>query len=110
MKFSEALRELAEERGLTQKRLAADLGIPASTLGGYFQGTSEPDLEVVKQLAIYFDCSVDYLVGLNSRQVHNQREETLLRVFRSVAPNQRELLIEIGKAMIKIESRSKSMV
>ena len=45
MAFSEILRTLIDERDLTQKQLAQDLHIPVSTLGGYVQGTSEPDVQ-----------------------------------------------------------------
>lgn len=43
MLFHEILRLLIEERGSTQKQTAKDLHIPVSTMGGYVQGTSEPD-------------------------------------------------------------------
>ena len=45
MPFCDTLRTLIDERGLTQKQLAKDLEIPVSTLGGYVQGISEPDLK-----------------------------------------------------------------
>lgn len=48
MPFCDTLRNLIDERGLTQKQLAQDLEIPVSTLGGYVQGTSEPDFDTLK--------------------------------------------------------------
>lgn len=105
MKFSEVLRNLAEDRNLTQKRLAADLGIPVSTIGGYFQGTSEPDLETVKRLAGYFGCSVDYLLGNKSQQTITFKEDTLLRLFRSMDDNQQTLFVELGKTIINITQK-----
>ena len=54
MTFSEKLRALLDERELTQKRLAVDLQIPPSTLGGYVQGTSEPDFNTLKLISQYF--------------------------------------------------------
>ena len=53
MPFCDTLRNLIDERGLTQKQLAQDLEIPVSTLGGYVQGTSEPDFETLKLLDVY---------------------------------------------------------
>lgn len=101
MGFSDILRELAEERNLTQKQLATEMGIPASTIGGYFQGVSEPDLDVVKRLAEYFDCTVDYMLGLKSKVVLDRSEDELLRVFRSIPAEQRSLFIELGKTMAR---------
>ena len=105
MRFSDLLRELAEHRNITQKQLGADLGIPASTIGGYFQGTSEPDFETVKRLAVYFGCSVDYLVGHISPQGQSFQEDTLLYVFRNMTPSQQELYIAIGKTIAEFEDK-----
>lgn len=105
MRFSDLLRELAESKNLTQKQLAADLGIPASTIGGYFQGTSEPDLETVKRLATHFGCSVDYLVGHKSPQGQSFKEDTLLYVFRSMTASQQDLYIALGKTMAEFEEK-----
>lgn len=105
MSFSDLLHELAEQKNITQKQLAADLGIPASTLGGYFQGTSEPDLETVKRIATYFGCSVDYLVGHISPQGQSFQEETLLYVYRNMTPSQQKMYIAIGKTIAEIEEQ-----
>lgn len=103
MRFSDVLRNLAEERNLTQKQIASDIGVPPSTIGGYFQGTSEPDLETVKQLAAYFGCSVDYMLGSKSPNAHSYREDTLIRVFRSMTDAQQELYVELGKTIAKFD-------
>ena len=106
MKFSDLLHELAESKNLTQKQLAADLGIPASTVGGYFQGTSEPDIETVKRIAAYFNCTVDYLVGYKSQHSKSFKEDTLCHIFRCMSPQQQDLYIEIGKTMAKFDSNN----
>ena len=90
MNFSDKLRCLIEERNLTQKRVANDLNIAPSTIGGYVQGSSEPDFETLKILAEYFDVSTDYLL-----------EDELLRVFRSMTTEQQSLFIEQGKVFVK---------
>ena len=67
MNFSDKLRSLLEERGITHKLLANDLRIPVSTLGGYFQGTSEPDFQTLKIIAGYFEVTTDYLLGVSEQ-------------------------------------------
>ena len=84
MNFSDKLRCLIEERNLTQKRVANDLNIAPSTIGGYVQGSSEPDFETLKILADYFDVSTDYLLNVKIGNVNNLLEDELLRVFRSM--------------------------
>ncbi len=104
--FHEKLRFLIEERGITQKQLANNLCIAISTLGGYVQGTSEPDFDTLKRLAEYFDVSTDYLLNIQTKQVNTDAETELLRIFRSLKPEQQDVYIEQGKAFIRINSKS----
>lgn len=105
MCFHEILKELILEHGLTQKQLALDLHIPVSTLGGYVQGTSEPDFEMLKALAGYFEVTTDYLLGMNAPGTSSFREDTLLHIFRSLSSEQQEIYIEQGRAFSKIRRR-----
>lgn len=105
MTFSDILRLLIEERGLTQKQLAKDLHIAVSTLGGYVQGTSEPDFDTLRRLAEYFEVSADYLLNFRTGKANSHKEDDLLRVFRSLTPFQQEVYLEQGKAFMRIGSR-----
>ena len=107
MIFSEKLRTLLDEHELTQKQLASDLKIPPSTLGGYVQGTSEPDFEIFKRIASYFHVSADYLLDMPEQKTDDAQEAELLRLFRSLSPTQKELYLEQGKAFIHINAREK---
>lgn len=98
MRFNEILRELLSERGITQKQLARELGIPVSTLGGYVQGTSEPDFEMLKVLAGYFSVTTDYLLGMSASNTTSFREDTLLHIFRTLTCQEQEVYIEQGRA------------
>lgn len=108
MTFCEILRTLIADHSLTQKQLAAELKIPVSTLGGYVQGTSEPDFEMLKLIAEYFNVSADYLLDLSPQKLDPENEKELLRIFRSLTPQQQDLYLEQGKAFIKINSREKT--
>ena len=105
MVFSERMRMLIEERNITQKQLASDLAIPGSTLGGYVQGTSEPDFQMLIMIADYFHVTTDYLLGHFGDQTENDREDDLLRVFRCLTPVQQETYLEQGKAIIKVNMK-----
>lgn len=105
MPFCDTLRNLIDERGLTQKQLAQDLEIPVSTLGGYVQGTSEPDFETLKLFANYFNVSADYLLNLKIGNTQSRFENELLRIFRSLSTEQQELYLEQGKAFIRINAK-----
>lgn len=101
MKFSDKLRMLIEERNLTQKQVAIDLNVAASTMGGYVQGSSEPDFDTLIRIAEYFNVSTDYLLNRLSKNTVDQDEEELLRIYRSMEKEYRQIYIEQGKAFLK---------
>lgn len=103
MLFCDCLRMLLEERQLTQKQLAKELQIPASTLGGYVQGTSEPDFDTLKLIADYFKVTTDYLLDHRTEQVRSGEEQELRRIFRTLTPEQQRLYLEQGRAFLKIK-------
>lgn len=105
MIFADKLRMLIDEFDLTQKQLAGELKIPTSTLGGYVQGTSEPDFETLKLFARYFNVSTDYLLNHYSDSIKSEKENELLRIFRSLQKEQQELYIEQGKAFIRVNAK-----
>lgn len=61
--FKERLKQLREERNLTQAQLAKELDLSQGTIGNWERGTREPDFETVKTLADYFEVTTDYLLG-----------------------------------------------
>jgi len=107
LNFSYKLRSLIEERNLTQKQVAIDLNIAPSTMGGYVQGSSEPDFETLKRLANYFDVSTDYLLNIHTEKSNNFLEDELLRVFRSMTEEQQRLFIEQGKVFVRANNITK---
>lgn len=107
MNFSSKLRTLIEERNITQKQVAKDLNIAPSTIGGYVQGSSEPDFDTLRQLAKYFDVTTDYLLNMPSEKSNSFMEEELLRVFRSMTAEQQGLFIEQGKVFVRANNNSK---
>ena len=58
------LKELREEKGLTQKQLAEQLNLNSVTYLHYEKAQREPPLAVLAQMALFFDVTTDYLLGL----------------------------------------------
>ena len=63
--FSERLKELRTERGLTQKQLSQRVDISKSMICSYELCEYEPTLSKAMSLAKFFDVSLDYLSGLS---------------------------------------------
>ena len=62
--LGERLKELREERGLTQRELARELGINSVTYLHYEKEQREPPLALLADFAKFYGVSVDYLLGL----------------------------------------------
>ena len=61
--LSETLKELRKGNGLTQKAVAAKLGITYQSYQAYEMGKSLPSLPTFIALGDLFDVSLDYLIG-----------------------------------------------
>ena len=59
------LKELREERRLSQDGLALKLNVSQSTISAYEIGDRTPDLETLIAIAQFFGVSLDYLAGLS---------------------------------------------
>lgn len=62
--FGERLDGLLFEHSLNEKQFAENAGIPASCVSVYLQGKSLPTVESLVKIADYFQCSTDFLLGL----------------------------------------------
>ncbi len=62
----ERIKVLREEKGLNQKQLAGILSVSTSSIGMYEKNLREPDDIVKIRMAKFFDCSIDYLLGLSN--------------------------------------------
>ncbi|MCQ4022434.1 MULTISPECIES: helix-turn-helix domain-containing protein [unclassified Ruminococcus] len=61
--FSRIITLLRKEKGLSQKQVAADLGVSQALLSHYEKGIRECGLDFVIKVAGYYDVSTDYLLG-----------------------------------------------
>lgn len=105
MAFGDILRVLLSEKGITQKDLASVLNIVPSTLGNYIQNSREPDFETLKQIADYFSVSIDYLLEHPSGKADTVDEENLLCIYRAMTDEQKDIFLEQGKAVIRVNDR-----
>jgi transcriptional regulator with XRE-family HTH domain len=101
MKFGDILRNLLDERSLSQKELAGALNMAPSTLGNYIRNEREADYETLKVFARYFGVSVDYLLDFPQKGVLCFEESELLHSFRSLTPEHKSILIDFSRILLK---------
>jgi len=71
--FARNLKQLLEETGTTQPKLASYVGITKQAISLYVTGKSAPDIYTMRKIAEFFGVSSDWLIGLSSfRKTENQ--------------------------------------
>ena len=90
------LKNLREERKISQQKLAIELNVSQASISKYEKGLAEPDIPMLCTIAEFFHVSVDYLIGRTSTRNNlsaipmNDREQALLQHFNTLTENQKE--------------------
>lgn len=106
-KFSERLKELRNETGVSMKRLAEAIGVSDASVCKWENGIAEPKVTYLIKLSEFFNCSVDYLVGKcddfgavadrpneQPQTVLLPTERKLVESYRQLTSNQKPLILE----------------
>lgn len=105
------LKELRQERKLTQQNIADFTKISRSVLSQYENGIAEPTLSVIIKLADFFNVSADFLIGrtddfgslVSSPTVPQltKEEKKLLENFRSMRPDLKAYFISMSETFVQ---------
>ena len=76
--FGQRLRELRTENNLTQEELASHFGLHKTRISQYELDKRQADDEMKKKFAIYFNVSLDWLMGLTD--MRNYTDDSTLTV------------------------------
>lgn len=63
--FAEKLKSLINSREMSMRTLSKEVGISDSQISKYANGSYEPSVANAIKLANYFDCSLDFLFGID---------------------------------------------
>lgn len=105
--FSLQLKELRQQRNLSQKELAKILNVSTGTVGNWEAGSREPDFTMTLKIADYFDVSLDTLLGRERREriVGNEpltaTEYKMLTAFRELGENGQLTVISMTELLSK---------
>ncbi len=103
------LKKLRLERGLSQQQLADILNVTQQAVNKYENHDTEPNLATLKQLADYFNTSVDYIIGRgdirNSSEpvkeyILTQDEEKLFEYYRQMSRSKQRCLEEVARNLL----------
>ena len=62
--FAERLKELREEKNLTQYELSKQIEISTACINRWEKNSRIPNIDSIIILCKFFNCSADYLIGL----------------------------------------------
>ena len=108
MKFNEIFKELRKDNLMNQEKLALLLNTTRSTISDWENKRSEPNIEQLNNIANYFNCTVDYLIGreenieakTQEKIEFSNKEKTLLKYFSLLDNDEKNKLIEDCKFFI----------
>lgn len=63
--LGEKIKSLREEANLSQPKLAEILGVSKAVISFWENGINEPKARYIKALALLFNVSADYLLGID---------------------------------------------
>ena len=93
--FTERLKALRKEAGLTQKELAKQIETSQPSYQYWEKGTRKPSRENIKKLATIFNVSTDYLLG--NSDIKNPEDELsnveilFRKTSKNMTPEQKEV-------------------
>ena len=97
--LAENIRRFRRERRLTQEQLAETLGVTAGAVYKWEAALSLPEITTLTELADFFDCSVDVLLGYGVKD--NRIDATVKRLRRCRIEKDEAGLSECEKALKK---------
>ena len=104
------LKLLRQEYGISQQRLADAIGVSQPSINKYENHNIEPEIEILKRMADYFNTSIDYIVGhtdIRRKIEHtdvfhlNQFESEIMMRFRSLNEEEQQCIDTTIKIFLK---------
>lgn len=108
MNIANRLKELRLSQNLTQTELSKLLNIGQTTIASYENGKNQPHIMSLIAYAKFFDCTIDYMAGLDdggapvsSAPTLPPDEKELLELYRQLNYEGKQRLIARAEVMIE---------
>ena len=99
-KIGDRLKKIREQKGYSQRDIAAILGVSRSAVGNWEQGAREPDRKTIQRLSELYDVTSDYLIGITddpmTHEEFNRKLEEGKKMF-ELAMEAKPELVEFWK-------------
>ena len=113
------IKELREEKNLSQLEVAKGVETSQRNIGRWESGANEPTSSFIIKLANFFNCSIDYLLGREddfgfiqtTGEDYTSSEKRIISIYRGLSEREREIFDNLvnsfdDKAETKKSSRA----
>ena len=106
--YHNRIRELREEKHITQVRLSTELGVAQETISAYEQGRHLPSVSSLMKLSSILDASMDYIMmksnvrNMIQVQSLSDNETRLLGYYKKLNASERKRLFHILKVLMTV--------
>ena len=107
--FAAVMSELRHARGLSQRKVAADLKISQALLSHYENGIREPGLAFVVRACDYYQVSADYLLGRQRERGPGWEGTDAQGTDSAVLSSTADLLTQLCLELCRREPESKAL-
>lgn len=80
IQFKENLKKLRKNAGLTQKKLAAELGVALSTVAMWETGSRQPDYKTLNKIADFYGVTYNQLLSDQSENKYDNDSDDILQL------------------------------
>ena len=100
--YGKNIRELRTERGMSQKELAAKIGVTQGAVYFWEKEINEPTVGYILKLATLFGVSVDELLSFEAQNSNQEstRSAEMMAMFNRLSEIQQSLLISMAKELL----------
>ena len=116
--FVSRLRELLDEKEITQKELSSRIGVSEVTVSRYLSGDRTPRTDVINSISNFFNVSADYLLGNSDirnpyKEAPEKTEEDIdlwlskTDGYKELPEEDRELISNLAKNLLEKHRKEK---
>ena len=111
MTFCGTLSLLVQQHdNMSKYRLAEEIGVHQTTIKNWLEGNTVPSASDMNKIAVYFDVSVDYLLGKTDKKEKpdvnielSEQEKHLIEIIRTLSPKDVNRLEAIAQDLLRLK-------
>lgn len=101
------IKELRKSMNMSQQDIEKRIGYSQSMIARWEKGLAEPTLPALKELAKCFNCTIDYIAGIESEDgiivvsgnELSKDEEHLLDITRQLPPKEKDMVYRLAETL-----------